>query len=76
MSDYPLAKVNGVYNYDFSDAEDKIYGGADGNVQLEMFGPGLWGMVSGDGEVDGIINTNDKTNWWSTFVGKTGYSTR
>ena len=44
MSGYPLAKVNGVYNYDFSDAEDKIYGGADGNVQLEMFGPvyGVW----------------------------------
>ena len=30
-------------------------------------------MVSGDGDANGTIETNDKTNFWSIFVGKTGY---
>ena len=73
MSGYPLSKVDGYYSYDFSDAEDKTHGGAAGNVQLETFGPGLWGMVCGDGDANGTIETDDKTNFWSILVGKTGY---
>jgi len=73
MSGYSLTKVSGKYTYDFSDAEDKIYGGAAGNVQLELFGPGLWGMISGDGDANKTIEMEDKTNFWSILVGKTGY---
>ncbi len=73
MSGYPLTKANGYYNYDFSNAEDKIYGGAAGNVQLETFGPGVWGMVAGDGDANGIVEDNDKTGFWSILVGKSGY---
>ncbi len=73
ISAYPLTEEDGMYTYDFSNGLDKIYGGALGNTQLEIFGPGLWGMASGNGDANNIINMADKTNFWSVFVGKSGY---
>ncbi|MCD4664356.1 MAG: PCMD domain-containing protein [Bacteroidales bacterium] len=73
MSAYALSKTDGIYSYDFSDAVDNIYGGASGNVQLEFFGTTLWGMAGGDGDANGVIETNDKVNFWSILTGKNGY---
>lgn len=73
MSNFPLERTDGVYHYDFSTSSDQIYGGVDGAVQLSTFGPSVWGMISGDGNADKTINTEDKTNFWSVLVGKTGY---
>jgi len=70
---YPLTEEDGTYSYDFSDAADKIYGGALGNTQLVIFGPGLWGMAGADGDANKTINMDDKTNFWSVFAGKSGY---
>ena len=56
MSAYPVTKIGALHTYNFSDAEDKTHNGAAGNVQLEMFGPGLWGMVSGDGDANETLN--------------------
>ena len=73
MSAAPLVKTNGYYAYDFSDAAEKTYGGSAGCKQLEMFGPAVWGMTGGDGDANRIVNTADKTSFWSIFTGKSGY---
>jgi len=73
ISAYPLAEEDGVHVYNYSDAADKIYGGSQGNTRLEIFSPALWGMASGDGDANKVVNMDDKTNFWSVFVGKSGY---
>ena len=73
MSANPLVKTDGYYSYDFSDAVEKTYGGALGCKQIETTFPGVWGMIGGDGDANGIINTVDKTSFWSILTGKTGY---
>ncbi|MEZ5196870.1 MAG: hypothetical protein R2764_10830 [Bacteroidales bacterium] len=70
MSAYPVTKVGAFHTYNFSDANDKIYGTIDGFAQIDA---DLWGMASGDGDANGIIEQDDKTNFWSILVGKTGY---
>jgi hypothetical protein len=59
----------GVYVYDFSTSETKVYGGSAGYKALNG---GLWGMVAGDSNHEGIVNLLDKTDWASD-VGKKGY---
>jgi len=73
MSNYPLTKTGGVYPYDFSSSAEQNYGGTDAVVQLNTFGPSVWGMIGGDGDADKTITMDDKNNFWSIFVGKTGY---
>jgi len=73
MSADPLVKTGGFYAYDFTDASAKTYGGANGIKQLELFGPSTWGMIGGDGDANGIVNSTDKTSFWSILTGKTGY---
>ncbi len=73
MSANPLVKTDGYYAYDFSDAAEKTYGGSTGCKQLETFGPGVWGMIGGDGDANGTVNTVDKTSFWSILTGKSGY---
>jgi hypothetical protein len=73
LSAIPLVKTNGVYTYNFSDASTKVYGGDAGYVLLESGFPALWGMAGGDGNADGIVNDNDKNNFWSILVGTRGY---
>jgi hypothetical protein len=73
LSAIPLVKTNGVYSYNFSDASTKVYGGTSGYLQLESGFPELWGMAGGDGNADGIVNDNDKNNFWSILVGTRGY---
>ncbi|MEZ5084084.1 MAG: hypothetical protein R2750_11640 [Bacteroidales bacterium] len=73
MSNYAVEKTNGIHTYDFSNASDKIYGGSNGYTQLEFSEPELYGMTSGDGDANGIIEQGDKTNFWSILVGKSGY---
>jgi hypothetical protein len=70
MSNNPLTLNGGVYQYNFSTGATQIYGGALGALEL---GSGIWGMVSGDGNSDGTIDTNDKTEVWSIQAGFSGY---
>lgn len=72
MSAYPVTKIDGNHTYNFSDADDKIHGNSNGFVQIDA---SVWGMASGDGDANGIIESDDKTNFWSILVGKTGYLT-
>lgn len=59
----------GIYSYDFSTSETKVYGGSLGYKYL---GSGVWGMVAGDATHDGLIDLSDKTQW-TAFAGKKGY---
>jgi hypothetical protein len=59
-----------VVSYDYTTGSDKVYGGAAGYIELE---PGIWGMVTGDVNADGTIDSNDKADGWSTDAGKAGY---
>ena len=35
--------------------------------------PGIWGMVSSDGNADGQVNNSDKIDVWSDEAGNSGY---
>jgi len=70
MSASGLVNVGGTYSYDFTTGSGQAYGGANAHKQI---GTGIWGMISGDGDGNGTVNTNDKTLVWSINAGKTGY---
>lgn len=55
---------------DFTTGSAKILGGSVGYKELT---PGLWGMVSGDGNADGVIDDSDKINEWEIDAGIGGY---
>jgi hypothetical protein len=58
----------GVYVYDFSTGASQAYGNNAGYKDIG----GVWGMVAGNGNHDGIINLNDK-NQWTSYAGQKGY---
>ncbi len=61
----------GTVSWDFTTGSGQVYGGTTGYKMLET---GVWGMVAGDINVDGIINTADKTpSGWKMDAGKKGY---
>jgi hypothetical protein len=54
--------------YDFSNSANVI--GSNGIKELES---GIFGMVSGDANGNGVINSYDKTGCWIVNAGKHGY---
>ncbi len=54
--------------YDFSDDLSKAY--LDGQKELT---PGIFGMIGGDCDANGIIELNDKEVCWTPEAGHTGY---
>jgi hypothetical protein len=69
MSAYPLVENGGVYSYNFSTAEDQAYGDIDAHKEIA---PGVYGMVGGDANRNGAVNSYDK-GFWDLHVGKRGY---
>ena len=70
MSSGPLTDVGGTYSWDFTTGSGQAYGGTAAQNQLAT---GIWGMMAGDGDANGIVDTNDKSNVWSLQAGKKGY---
>ncbi|MCB2219839.1 MAG: C10 family peptidase [Bacteroidetes bacterium] len=70
MSAYPLSESGGIYGYDFTNDAGQVYGGANGHKEIEI---GVWGMVAGDGNGNGIIQNTDETAVWKTDLGQSGY---
>ncbi|MCB0806936.1 MAG: PQQ-dependent sugar dehydrogenase [Bacteroidales bacterium] len=70
MSAIPLLGSGNSYSYDFSSNGDKAYG--DGTAQNEIVS-GIWGMVAGDSDGNGIIEDPDKMVNWDTEAGMPGY---
>jgi len=69
MSANALTETGGVYTYDFTTGAGQAYGT---NAQKDL-GSGIFGMISGDGNSDGQITTDDKTGTWETQAGKSEY---
>jgi len=70
ISANPLVNVGGTFTYDFSSGSGQAFGGTA--VQKEL-SPGIWGMIAGDGDGNGMIQTEDKTNVWNLQTAKIGY---
>lgn len=70
MSNNALVQSGGVYSYDFSSGLSQVYGESNGHKDIA---PGVWGMFSGDGTADGIVNANDKSILWENETGTNGY---
>ncbi len=70
MSAFPIAGNANNYVYDFTIAPDKAYG--NGSAQKEIT-PGIWGMIAGDSDGNGIIEDPDKLVNWNTEAGMPGY---
>ncbi|MBC8490300.1 MAG: hypothetical protein H8D45_30155 [Bacteroidetes bacterium] len=68
MSATALTPTDGDYVYDFTDALSKAY--LDGQKNL---GGGMYGMIGGDSDANGIVNMNDKDVNWTNKAGNAGY---
>jgi len=68
MSANALTATKGDYAYDFTDDISKAY--ADGQKDL---GGGEVGMIGGDSNGNGDVDTDDKNNNWTSDAGSTGY---
>jgi len=70
MSSVPLIKSMGIYTYNFAIGQHNQAYGTNSQVNV---GRGKWAMIAGDGDANGNINLDDKTNYWNISVGKSGY---
>jgi PKD repeat protein len=69
MSSTPPFEDNGLFTYNFTYSSGQVYGGSSACINLQA---GVWGMISGDADHDGNIDTND-IQIWKTQAGKSGY---
>ncbi|MCD4682230.1 MAG: hypothetical protein K8R86_03015 [Bacteroidales bacterium] len=70
MSANPLSFYDGAYQYDFSYGSAQAYGDSLAHKPIT---PVLWGLASGNGNADSIINISDKTEIWQIQAGMDGY---
>jgi hypothetical protein len=70
LSAEPLYAENLSLVYDFSQSVEATYGTNNG---IKLLNDGTWGMISGDGNNDKIINLDDLFEIWKTETGKKGY---
>ncbi|MEZ5196756.1 MAG: hypothetical protein R2764_10230 [Bacteroidales bacterium] len=70
MSSIALIANSGIYEYDFATAADKVYGGITGYKEIAS---GVFGMVGGDGNADGLVLADDKEVVWGSDAGNSGY---
>lgn len=70
MAAQPVAFTNYAVSYDFTTEVSQYAGGSNGAVQLE---PGVWGMIAGDADADGLIQMVDGTIC-TNQLGQTGYN--
>ncbi|MEZ5084273.1 MAG: GEVED domain-containing protein [Bacteroidales bacterium] len=70
MSATTLTENGGIYAWNFTTGETMAHGGMNAQNQI---GAGIWGMISGDYNADGIINSDDIDFEWKTWSGWQGY---
>jgi uncharacterized protein (TIGR02145 family) len=68
MSSASLPESGGVYTWDFTDQLSKAYLSGQKSI-----GAGIFGMVSGDSDANGIVETADIDPVWQINSGKRGY---
>ncbi|MCD4694622.1 MAG: hypothetical protein K8S16_00165 [Bacteroidales bacterium] len=69
ISSTGLTESGGVYDYNFSTAITQVYNGGLGYKEIAT---NVYGMVGGDADANGDINTADKT-LWTNNAGTKGY---
>ena len=69
MSAFPLTESEGIYSYDFTTASGQAYG----TEPQKDLGNGIFGMLAGDANADGIIDNYDGTESWYLETGNSGY---
>ena len=72
LSANSLVLSGGTYSYNFTTGLTQVY---EGLLCYKEISPGIWGMVSGDGETNNLINNGDKNNSWLIQAGLSGYLT-
>lgn len=60
----------GTFSYDFTSGPDQAFGGITAHKELA---PGVWGLISGDGNQDAQVDNLDKNEIWLAQLGNTGY---
>ena len=70
ISNDPLTSAGGIYSYDYTSGINQVFGGIDGHKQISI---GIWGMIGGDGNHDGQVDSNDKSPLWENQAGENGY---
>jgi len=70
MTGNPLVKVGSTYTFDFTTSSGQVYGGSLGYKEI---GPGVWGLIGGDGDANGQVNNSDKNDVWAIQAGSSGY---
>jgi PKD repeat protein len=65
-----LTQTGGIYTYNYSTGVGQVYGGINGHKELS---PGVWGMISGDGDRNKTIGTGDKSPLWEDQAGTRAY---
>lgn len=59
-----------TFLYNFTLGPEQVWGGAIAHKEIV---PGIWGMISGDGNHNNQINNLDKNDIWEEEFGNTGY---
>ncbi|MBN1339047.1 MAG: hypothetical protein JXA03_06980 [Bacteroidales bacterium] len=70
MSANPLQLTGNTWTYDFTTGIMQVYGGGSGH---KLIAPGVWGMISADGNADKQVNNADKNDVWKVQAGSSGY---
>lgn len=70
LSNLPVVFQNGVPSYDYTTGYSSVFGGSLGFKEIL---PGIFALVGGDANADGLINGSDLTNFWTSEVGNSGY---
>jgi hypothetical protein len=69
MSANGVTQSGGIYAFDFSTAAGQVYGGTSGYNEIST---GTWGMITGDGNPNGLIDDPDDMIYGS-LAGTKGY---
>jgi len=69
MAANPSFYMGDVITYDFTNGPGQAYGS---NAMYDL-GDGVFGMIGGDSNGDGIVNNLDKVNDWNQQTGDSGY---
>lgn len=67
-----LVENSGVITWDFTNGQEKTFGGSLGHKEVV---PGVWAMIGGDGDANGQTNNGDKNDVWVPQAGSQGYQT-
>jgi|GEM_PF-3174315 hypothetical protein len=71
ISAVPPPIIGEICTFDFTSGENQVLGGILGHKQIY---PGIWGLIAGDANSDGNIDSADKQIYWELDSGIQGYN--